>query len=122
MNKDKLMDVAIKKANEEADAVKKRTKSFAQADAAKVKKVTELTTGYIEAMITVSWQKDGFEETRSNLASSIQIIEKLGEDTVAEISKSRDYKITGAAVKQFYGRLNSILSKVNFRKLEELTG
>jgi GTP1/Obg family GTP-binding protein len=73
-------------------------------------------------MITVSWQKEGFEETRSNLASSIQIIEKLGEDTVAEISKSRDYKITGAAVKQFYGRLNSILSKVNFRKLEELTG
>ncbi|NYZ80042.1 hypothetical protein H0N95_02210, partial [Candidatus Micrarchaeota archaeon] len=42
MNANELMDKAIKSANESAERVKKRTNSYAESDAEKVRKTSEL--------------------------------------------------------------------------------
>ncbi|MEM0372224.1 MAG: hypothetical protein QXO69_00050 [archaeon] len=114
------MDIAIKRAKESAGRVKRRTSSYARADAEKVRVTSELITGYLEAMINLSWKKDGDESVRSSLASSMQIIEELTDDALEQISKTRDYKKTGVTVKKFYGRVNSVLKRVPFSKIETL--
>lgn len=120
MNANELMDKAIKNANESAEREKKRTNSYAQSDAEKIRKTSELITGYLEAMITLSWKKDGDKKTRSELASSMSVVENLANDSLDKISKTRDYRKTGVIVKQFYGRVNSVIKKLHFKQLDEL--
>ncbi|NYZ80154.1 hypothetical protein H0N95_02795 [Candidatus Micrarchaeota archaeon] len=121
MNANELMDKAIKSANENAERVKKRTNSYAESDAEKVRKTSELVTGYLEAMINLSWKRNGNEALRSSLASSMQIIEELTSDVLEKIGKTRDYRKTGPLVKQFYGRVNSVIKKLHFKQLDELS-
>ena len=119
MNADELMDQAIKAAKVSSEQVKRKTNSFAKADAEKIRKVTELTTGYLEAMITLSWKDEGKEAIRSSLASSLQIIEEISKKALEKTAETKDYRKTGSEVKKFYGRLNSILKKIDFAALEQ---
>lgn len=120
MNANELMDKAIKSANESAEREKKRTNSYAQSDAEKIRKTAELITGYLEAMITISWKKNSDKKTRSELASSMSVVEKLAEESLEKIKGTRDYRKTGAIVKQFYGRVNSVIKKLHFKQIDEL--
>ena len=120
MNADELMDKAIKEANKSAERIKKKTNSFSEADREKIRKVSELTTGYLEAMITLSWKNEGDESLRSSLASSMQVIEELTEKTLEQIGGVNDYRKTGKEVKKFYGRVNSVLKKVDYPNLSGL--
>lgn len=122
MNYKEIMDKAIKEAKKASEVVKLKTNSYAEADRQKIKKIAELTTGFLEAIIKLSWQKnpDSQEGLRSEIASSMQIIEKAEKESSEKIKETKSYKITGEEVKKFIARTDSVLRKINFAGLDNL--
>ncbi len=130
MDHKELLEKAMKKARQEAG----RKKDKKDADVARIDTFTAVVLSKLELLLKKSRKPlNAFEkeimstmvdlpklkQDRARTKESIKIIRRLHDEYKMKVKYSRNFRESGEYRKEYYGRIKSILKKIDFNEMEK---